>query len=173
MRFACVLIEHLPTRIEAPIDCDRTTQAIVVLRAWDERVLDATPIAIAAGIVSGDSRRRVEQLCPQGTIVIARESIYQERHDAIRAALLNFTNAVETQVLGEFFIEISGLVKAFRSEKELADQLSIQVGNEAHLKPKIGLASNKSTAQQAAWQTDEAVSIMANGGERKFLVVSL
>ncbi len=170
MRFACVLIEHLPTQIEISLKPDLASRPIVVVRAWDERVSDATSDVIRAGIMPGDSRRRVEQLSPSPTtILIARESIYQERHSAIRTALLNYTEAVESGGLGEFFIEIGALARAFPSERELAAQVSRQVESEVHLQPKIGIASNKFTAQQAARQIDDTVSIVANGSERKFL----
>ncbi len=76
MRFACVRIEHLPTRLEAALQSELANQPLVVLRAWDEHVLDALPGVAASGIRTGDSRRRAEQLCPQAVVLPARETLY-------------------------------------------------------------------------------------------------
>ena len=90
MRFVCLLVEHLPTRVETLLNPDLASKPSVILRGWDERVLDASPDVIAVGVGVGDSRRRVEQLCPQAIIIPAHEETYQSQHDALRSMLLSF-----------------------------------------------------------------------------------
>ena len=63
MRFACLLVEHLPTRAETLAEPTLAGTPIVVLRDWDGRVLDASTDAIAMGVAVGDTRQRIEQLC--------------------------------------------------------------------------------------------------------------
>jgi DNA polymerase-4 len=152
MRFACVRVEHLPTRIEALLQPGLLNQPLVILRAWDDRVLDASPDAAASGIRPGDSRRRVEQLCPQAVVLPARETLYQSRHNMLQSALLNFTEAVESGALGEAYIEIGALSRTFPSEKALASQIMAQVQQATRLLPAVGIAANKFTAVQAACQ---------------------
>ena len=101
MRFACVRIEHLPTRLEASLQPELASQPLVVLRAWDEHVLDASPDVQASGVRAGDSRRRVEQLCPQAVVLPARETLYQSHHESLKSALVNFADRVETGTLGK------------------------------------------------------------------------
>ena len=76
MRFACLLIKHLPTRIETLREPKLARHPIVVLRTWDDQVLDVSHSALAARVELGDSRSRVEQLCPQATIISANEPLY-------------------------------------------------------------------------------------------------
>ncbi|MGH2593093.1 MAG: hypothetical protein ACRDGG_06240, partial [Anaerolineae bacterium] len=101
MRFVALLVDHLPVSVESLLEPSLATKSLVVLREWVDRVLDASPEIVAAGISPGDSRRRVEQLCPDAIILPAREEVYQAHHDKLREVLLNFASAVETSALGE------------------------------------------------------------------------
>lgn len=170
MRFACVLIQHLPVNVERLLTPALTRRPLVLLRAWDERVVDASPQAMAAGVGRGDTRRRVEQLCPQATILPARETLYQARHEALTTALKQFSDAVESGELGECFIEVSALARTFPSEEALALQIAAQVEQATGLLPTVGIASNKFTAIQAARRTaGKRVCIVQAGQEGRFL----
>ena len=172
MRFACLLVEHLPTRVEALLDSELALKPLVVLRAWDDRVLDASPDVVAAGIGPGDSRRRVEQLCPQAVVLPAREAVYQSHHDALKTVLSNFASAIETWALGEFFVEVSALARTFPSEKALALNIAMQAQRDTRLLPTIGIAANKFTAMQATRQAASETSralVVPEGDERRFL----
>ncbi len=172
MRFAALLVEHLPIGVETLCDTNLATKPVVILRSWDDRVIDASVEACLTGISQGDSRQRVEQLCPQAVILTAREELYQTYHNRLRSILLNFSNAVETSDLGELLIEIGALARAFPSEADLALQVWQQVKEETHLQLTIGIASNKFTALQAARQCRAQASrimVVPDGQERRFL----
>jgi DNA polymerase-4 len=172
MRFVCVLIEHFPTCVEVFFSPDLAGKPLVVLRTWDDRVIDAASAASALGISTGDSRQRVEQLCPLAIILTAREELYQSQHDRLRSALFNFASAVENVDLGELLIEVSALARAFPTEADLARHVLQHVEDATRLPPAVGIASNKFTAQQAARQAIEQasrISIVPDGQERRFL----
>ena len=172
MRFACLLVEHLPTRVETLREPALSGRPLVVLRDWDSRVLDASPEALTTGVALGDSRQRVEQLCPQAVIRPANEALYQSHHTTLRNVLAQFANAVESGDWGELYIELSALARSFPSEEALAVQLIQQLDQATPLQPTLGLASNKFTARQAAQQVGAQpgrVLIVPAGGERRFL----
>ncbi len=172
MRFACVRAEHLPTRIETLSQPELVNKPLVILRAWDDSVLDTSPDAEATGVQPGDSRRRVEQLCPQAVVLPAHETLYQSRHNALTSALLNFTDAVESGGLGEVYIETSALSHTFSSEPVLAEQIMAQTRQVLDFLPAVGIASNKFTALQAACQASpetDHVAVVPKGDERRFL----
>ncbi len=172
MRFACARIEHLPTRLEAALQPELSNQPLVVLRVWDEHVLDASPDVEASGVRPGDSRRRIEQLCPQAVVLPARETLYQSHHDTLKSVLANFTDKIETAALGEFFIEIGALSRTFPSEQALAEQIVAQAHQTVQLIPSVGIAANKFTALQAARQAaleSSHVWVVPKGDERRFL----
>lgn len=172
MRFAALLVEHLPICIEALCDTGLPAKPVVILRAWDDRVIDVSTEASTTGVSQGDSRQRVEQLCPQAVILAAREELYQSYHDQLRSVLLNFTNTVETANLGELLIEVGALAQAFPTEADLALQVFQHAEYATRLQPAIGIASNKFTAQQAARQPSGQagrIVIVPDGHERRFL----
>ncbi len=161
MRFACLLVEHLPTCVETLLEPSLAGKPIVVLCEWDRRVIDASPEAKTAGVAHGDTRQRVEQLCPQARILPAREALYQQQHEALRSILLNLANAVETSGLGELFVEIGALAQTFPSEHAFALPLLTQAHHATHLQPALGIASNRFTAMQAArLAVDEATRVL-------------
>ena len=126
MRFACVRVERLSTRLEAALQPQLSDQHVVVLRAWDECVLDASPDAEASDIHPRDSRRRVEQLCPQAVVLPAREMLYQSHHESLKSVLANFADRVEASAPGEFHIDIGALSSPFPSESlELANAITL------------------------------------------------
>src|SRR5512136_2674137 len=120
MRLACLLVEHLPTSVEALRNPDAAATPLAVLRAWDGCVLDASPGVVAAGVGPGDSRRRLEQLCPEAMILPADEAAYQAYHEQLRDVLAAFAGAVESGMLGELYSDAAALARTFPSEKALA-----------------------------------------------------
>jgi len=172
MRFACLLLEHLPVRVEELLAPDLILKPVVIIRDWDDRVLDVSPDVIGRGITPGDSRRRVRQLCPEAFILPAREPLYQDHHDALKAVLSQFANAVETQSLGEMFIDVSDLARTFPSEKALALHLVVQAQRDTRLMPTVGVAANKFTAAHAAREAAKESSrtlVVTDGDEQRFL----
>lgn len=149
-RFVCLRVAHLPVLIEDLHSPGLVQQPCVIVRAWDGRVLDASPAALASGVDVGDSRVRAEQLCPRAIFLPAREALYQACHDQLHAVLATFSAAVETAGLGEFFIEVGALARTFPSEQALGQALLAQAGAASGLPVTVGFAANKFTAQQAA-----------------------
>jgi nucleotidyltransferase/DNA polymerase involved in DNA repair len=99
VRFACVRVEHLPTRLEAALQPELSDKPLVVLRAWDEQALDASPDVEASGVRPGDSHCRVEQLCPQAVILPVREMLYQSHLDSLKSVLANFDSVLHARQL--------------------------------------------------------------------------
>ncbi len=172
MRFACLYLEHLPVCVEVLPNPELAFKPAVIIRDWDDRVLDASPDVIGRGITPGDSRRRVEQLCPQAVVIRAREEVYQQHHDALKAVLANFADAIEVWGLGEFFVEVSAMAKTFPSEKALALHIAVQSQRDTRLLPTIGIAANKFTAACAAREAAQESSrtlVVPDGHGRPFL----
>lgn len=165
MRFACLRVAHLACLVEDLHDPLLAQRPLIVLRPWDERVLD---VLRADGIEPGQTRRRVEQLCPEAAILPAREALYQAFHQALQRALLNFSQAVETTDLGAFFIEIGALAHTFASEQALAQEIMTQAQAAANLPATLGIAGNKFCAWQAASAPIQPCVVPA-GTERAFL----
>ncbi|MDA1217493.1 MAG: hypothetical protein O3B38_04810 [Chloroflexi bacterium] len=125
VRILCLHYFNLAVGLERQRQPELAARPLVVVRLWDAQVLDACPLAAAAGVQPGAARRRVEQLCPEAALLPAAEDDYQQLHAALRTALLHFAGAgrVEAATLGEFYVDVAGLASAFGSETDLAEQL--------------------------------------------------
>ncbi len=105
-----------------------------------------------AGVAVGMSLYQARQIAPTAQIVEPDETAYYARHDALRTALQAFSLAVETVGLGEFVLDVRGLERALGNDKALAVALLDAARAVGSLAVKIGMASGKFTAQQAARQ---------------------
>ncbi len=153
MRFACLLVEHLPTRVEVLREPALSGKPLVVLRDWDGRVLDASPEALATGVTLGDSRQRVEQLCPQAIIRPANEALYQSHHTALRNVLAQFANTVESGDWGELTIEVSALARVFARPKDAPDS---PVGSRTGCVPAAGGAGRSPSPRRPRLSSGES-----------------
>ncbi|GBL38667.1 hypothetical protein LBMAG37_14180 [Anaerolineae bacterium] len=151
-RILCLHYFNLAVGLERQRQPELAARPLVVVRIWDAQVLDACPLAAAAGVQPGAARRRVEQLCPEAALLPAAEDDYQQLHAALRTTLLHFAGAgrVEAAALGEFYVDVAGLTSAFGSETDLAEQLRAALAPVTALAPAIGIAENKFTAARAA-----------------------
>jgi hypothetical protein len=93
MRFACVRIEHLPTRLEASLQPELSDQPLVLLRAWDECVLDITLVAEASGVRPGELSRTFASEPALAEQIVAQ--VYAQCRQAIHAAFVVVDGVVQ------------------------------------------------------------------------------
>jgi nucleotidyltransferase/DNA polymerase involved in DNA repair len=174
-RFLSLHIEHFATRLETALHPnDLTQQPVIVIRSWDDGVLDASPLAEAAGITAGDSQRRALQLCPDAVVLKARDDIYTLHQDNLHTVLDRYADSVEITGLGQFYIEVTDLARTYDNEKIFAAALIADIAKNSLLTPTVGIGANKFVAQQAARLADDPTNashiiVVPPGGEKKFV----
>jgi len=168
MRILCLLLAQLPLQVEIQRDPRLAGEPLALLRPWDQRVLTAGLRLRAAGVRPGDSRRSVEQRCPQARFLPAAEARYQQVHQQLESALSAFCTRIESDGPGKFFITVSALARTFRSENALATAVAQQARSETQLPVTAAIAGDKFTAARAALQARPARAIPA-GQQAAFL----
>lgn len=140
-------------------------------RPWDPgAVLDCCPQAEAAGVHPGIRLSQAEALCPGARFVPAREEMDRAAHDALAAAADRFTPTVETAGLGLLYAEVSGLERRFGPDRQLARRMAREARQISGLDVRVGVASGKFVAQQAALAAQPGNGCaVPPGGERVFL----
>jgi nucleotidyltransferase/DNA polymerase involved in DNA repair len=93
---------------------------------------------------------QAEALCPDARFVPADEAAYDAAHEALGDGVRRFTPTVETGELGVVYAEVSGLKRRFRDEADLARELMGGAIAGLGLDVRVGMASSKFVAQQAA-----------------------
>ncbi len=173
MRVACILINHLPIQVEKTLCPSTADRPLIIVRGWDDRVVDMSPDLADSGVHVGDTRRRAEQLSgPQAVVLPAQETLYQDIHSTIKAELKNFADAVETGGLGLFFFDVGSLSQTFSSEEHLGLHITSSINQTSQLLVAGGIAGNKFTALQAAGVSKAypgSVRVVPPGKEKLFL----
>jgi nucleotidyltransferase/DNA polymerase involved in DNA repair len=172
MKIACLLSPHLPVQVERRHNPSLAETPLVVGgRPWDAgAVLDCCPQAAAAGVGPGMRLSQAEALCPAARFVPAREEACRAAHDALAAAAGRFTPTVETAGLGRLYADVSGLERRFGPDAHLARQMAREAARASGLDVRVGMASGKFVARQAARAARPGhFCVVPPGEERAFL----
>lgn len=166
MRFACVLIHHLPVQVES------------AGKVWDQPLIiggfpferkpayDASVEAIASGVKLGMPLSEAHLLCPEAKFLPLNEERYHEACRQVAEILHGFSPSVETVELGCAFFDATG----FEDEPSLANEIVSGLFHHTRLRACLGIASNKFLARVAAYVTKpEAPIIVPEGSEINFL----
>jgi DNA polymerase-4 len=169
-RVACVLIDHLPLQVEQRLDPSLLGSPVIVSGvAWKpDVVLDASPQAI--GVWPGMGLPQARQVCPLARVIAPREELYYAQHDTLLRVCEQFSPQIETAGLGQFFLDVSDMQALYPTEQQLAITLLNAITQHTNLWARVGIASSKFVAEQAARQVeDSSGSIVAPKRDREFL----
>jgi nucleotidyltransferase/DNA polymerase involved in DNA repair len=172
MKVICALIEHFAAAVEIRDNPGLSSQAVVIGGLPHQRkpVFDCSAEAAQLGISSRSTLREAHHLCPDAVFLPLDEAKYIQAFDGVLEALDQFSPAVEVDILGKAFMDVSGLDRLFGAEKELAGRIASEVRRRTGFPPRIGLAGNKFVAAVAATRApDEEPLIVIEGEEKHFL----
>ena len=166
MRFACVLIHHLPVQVER------------IGKIWDQPLIiggfpferkpvyDASVEAIASGVKLGMPLSEAHVLCPEAEFLPSKEERYHEAYEEVAEILEGFSPSVEAGELGCVFFDATG----FEDESRLAGEVVSSLFHHIRLRACLGIASSKFLARVIAYVTKpEAPIIVPEGKEISFL----
>ena len=175
MKIIYVSVPHLPVQVERRkrgVHQDAGSKGLVIGgRPWDASVvLDCCPVAEAAGVTPGMAMARAALRCPKADFVPADHAAYQEAQEILFAALLQFTDRVETAGLGMFLLEVGQLARRFSEDEGLTQAILAGLREAGELDLQVGLAEERFTAEQAAQaaRLNSAVVVPPRSG-RSFL----
>jgi len=166
---ACLLIPHLPVRVERRRDPSLSSAPLIVGgRRWDEgAVLDCCPRASAAGVEPGMRLSQAETLCPEARFLPADQEAYDAVHQALIDSARRLTPTTETDELGLVYVDVSGLKRRFDDDAGTARWLMEEATSAAALDVQVGLGSGKFVTQQAARAAQPGEPAVVPPGEEK------
>jgi len=118
----------------------------VIVAAWRETVICASPEAIEAGVRAGMSQRQAQQLCPEAELLEPDPAGAARLAERIAAALYDLSPVVEARVEGAAWIDLEGVTQETLALREMRRRLRDATGAE----PRLGLAPGPFTARVAA-----------------------
>ena len=147
MTVACVLITHLPARVEVRRRPDLEDRPVVIVDRTQGRpvVVDRLPaVAVSTGATLEE-----DLSLHAGTVVLeADEPAYRAAFQRVLTALQGVSDGVEGRELGTAYVRLDGLQEMYGSEARLVGSLLNAVP--AYLAPRVGVAEGKFPALVAA-----------------------
>jgi nucleotidyltransferase/DNA polymerase involved in DNA repair len=102
------------------------------------------------GVRSAMPSRTAGRLCPQGVFVPVRMSRYAEVSRQIMAIIESFTPLYEQVSVDEAFLDVSGVLRRWKSGRAVAEALKKRMRREVGLTCSLGVAPNKFLAKLAS-----------------------
>ena len=122
------------------------------------------------GIRSAMPMRTALQRCAELIRINARFDRYGEVSRQVMAIFRDLTPLVEPLSLDEAFLDVTELVRADRTPRQLALELKRRVRAEIGLTVSVGVATSKSVAKIASdMDKPDGLTVVAPGSEREFL----
>jgi nucleotidyltransferase/DNA polymerase involved in DNA repair len=140
-RICCGLVPHLRLALRP----DLYGQPVVVA-AWRDTVVCASPEAAEAGVRPGMSQRQAQQLCPDAELLEPDPDGAARLSERIAAALYDLAPVVEVRVEGAAWIDLEGVAQRTQALREMRRRLREACGAD----PRLGLAPGPFTARAAA-----------------------
>ena len=140
-RICCGLVPHL----ELALRPDLYGRPVVVA-AWRETVICASPEAIETGVRPGMSQRQALQLCPDAELLDPDPTAAARLAERISAALYDLSPVVEVRTSGAAWIDLDGVLQQTLALREMRRRLRAATGAE----PRLGLGPGPFTARVAA-----------------------
>jgi nucleotidyltransferase/DNA polymerase involved in DNA repair len=141
LRICCGLVPHLQLALRP----DLYGQPVVVA-AWRDVVICASPEAGDAGVRPGMSQRQAQQLCPDAELLDPDPAGAARLAERIAAALYDLAPVVEVRSAGVAWIDLEGVTQRTLALREMRRRLREASGAD----PRLGLAPGPFAARAAA-----------------------
>ena len=167
LRVACVLVDHLPLKLELQRDPDLAGRRVLVFqRQGSQRtVLDASPAA--AQVTRGMSLQEAQTHCKDAVLIEADVLRYQQAFDSVLLSLGEWSPDVESGQLGCAYVGLDGLEETYGTEDRLIDALLQSV--QRHLEPRVGVSHGKFPAYLAALRAEPGRAYKPPLGVKQFV----
>ena len=148
MHIACVLVAHLPFRLELQRDPSLGSRPVIIFerRGSQRTVLDASPGI--QQVKRGMPLQEALACCKDAVPIEADVPTYQQAFDRILLRLGNWSPIVEATDLGCVYVGLDGLESTYGTMEHLIDSLLQAVPG--HLEQRLGMGTGKFPAYLAA-----------------------
>jgi DNA polymerase-4 len=102
------------------------------------------------GVHSALPMSRARRLCPKARFIRPRLSRYREKSAEVFSIFRDFTPLVEGLSLDEAFLDVTGSLKLFGTQREIGALIKKRIQQETGLTASVGLAHNKFLAKLAS-----------------------
>ena len=148
MKIACVLITHLPAKVEMRRQPDLTDRAALIVDRSRGRPLVIDHFPAASGVVAGMTLEQALSRQAEGIVLEADEAAYRRVFHRMLISLQGISDRVEGAELGTAYVRLDGLEALYGGEARLVNALLNAVPQ--YLTPRVGAGDAKFPAYVAA-----------------------
>ena len=167
MSIACVLVTHLPLRIELLRQPDLRGKAALVVEQSGTRKVVIDQSSAAHDAVVGMSLEQALARCPHAALIEADTPLYRERWSSILDGLEQRSPIVEDADLGLAYVDLRGLEELYGGEAALLKAV-VDAVPQIYC-PRVGVAEGKFPAYAAAIQAKPSRAVRAPEDASSFL----
>lgn len=168
MRIGCVLIHNFAVQMARVTNSHLVGRPVIIggLPFEAKGVFDASPEAVACGVLVGMPLRKAYSLCPAATFLPRDDKGYDEAFEKVISGLEHFSPIVDVETLGCAYLDVGGV----QSEEILSHEIIAEISTPSGLTASVGIGSGKFPSRAAALiSTREAPVIVPAGGEKDFV----
>jgi DNA polymerase-4 len=133
-------------------------------------VASASYEAKARGVRTAMSFREALRICPDAVVVPGAYEHYADAAAHVRRILEEFTPAVETASLDDFYLDLTGTGRLYPDLRAVLRRLQQRVEDDTGLSVSVGAATSKLVAAIASRiERPRGLGIVPPGGEQQFL----
>jgi DNA polymerase-4 len=133
-------------------------------------VASASYEAKERGVRTAMSFRHALKLCPDAAVVAGQYEHYADFAARVRRILEDFTPAVETAALDDFYLDFTGAERLYPDLRSTLRRLQRRVEDETGLSVSVGMATSKLVAAMASRiERPRGLGIVPPGAELQFL----
>ncbi len=133
-------------------------------------VASASYEAKARGVRTAMSFREALRLCPDAVVVAGAYEHYADSAGRVRRILEEFSPAVETAALDDFYLDLTGTERLYPNLEATLRRMQQRVEDETGLSVSIGCATSKLLAAIASrLRRPRGLAVIPPGEERRFL----
>lgn len=165
MRVACILIHNLPVQVAIASDHNLRGQPLVIggLPFEGKTVLDASPEAMACGIMPGMPLHEAYAVCPEARFLSSDDKRYDEAFETVATVLERFSPVVALECLGCAYIDIAGV----ENEEKLSRDILASISGDTGLIACLGVSGGKFFSRLAAFTTKPDFPVIIPQGQEK------
>ena len=167
MSIACVLVSHLPLKIELLRRPALRGKAALVIEQFGSQKLVIDRSSLAHETAVGMSLEKALALCPHATLVEADTSLYRDRWSRILDGLEQRSPIVEDADLGLAYVDLRGLEELYGGEAKLLKAVVDAVPQ--IYRSRVGVAEGKFPAYAAALKANPCRAVRVPEDAASFL----
>lgn len=140
-----IRLPRFPIQAERVVDPRLSTRAVGIISSGKSSgsLVAVSPEAEQEGIRPGMPASLVRKMSPRTILLPANAALYRKVNRVIYRTVSSFCPVVEPGGYGQFYLDMHGMERVYRSDREAGDRVMRSIRDRADLQSQVGISRNK------------------------------